>query len=195
VVGRLMNHLPARDLVMAGFLALGASMLLTSRINPQVNFGWLVTLRAFQTVGIALLFAPIAVVTTSTLRPDQNNHGAALFAMARNVGGSVGISIATALVTERTQTHMAYLVDHLAPFDQRFNDLVSQRTASLLALGRSSIQASSDANGSIFKTLIAQSSVMGYLDVFIYFGFGALAVVPLCFLIGRSVGKAPAGAH
>ncbi|MFI4979544.1 MAG: DHA2 family efflux MFS transporter permease subunit, partial [Nevskiales bacterium] len=63
VVGRLMTWVPARDLVMAGFLALGASMLLTSRINPQVDFGWLVALRAFQTVGIALLFAPIAVVT------------------------------------------------------------------------------------------------------------------------------------
>ena len=194
VVGRLMSVVPARDLVMAGFAVLGASLLLTSRINPQISFNWLVFLRATQTLGISLLFAPIATVTTATLRPDQNNAGGALFSMARNLGGSVGISIATALVTERTQAHTAYLVDHLSTVDARYNQLIQVTRQALLSLGRGTLQAQSQAPGTVYQTLRNQASVMGYLDVFVYYGLAGLAVVPFCLLMKRSTGRGKPGA-
>jgi len=193
VVGRLMNVMPAHYLVMAGFAVIGISLLLMSRINPQISFNWLVLLRACQTLGISLLFAPIATVTTATLRPDQSNAGGALFSMSRNVGGSVGISIATALVTERTQAHSAYLVDHLSALDARYNQLIRMTQQALLGLGRGLMQAQGEAPGTVYQTLRNQAAVMGYLDVFIYYGWAALVVVPFCLLMKRGGGKPGAG--
>ncbi len=40
--------------------------------------------------------------------------------MARNIGGSVGISVVTSLVTSRSQVHMAYLSTHLTALDPGF---------------------------------------------------------------------------
>jgi DHA2 family multidrug resistance protein len=194
VVAILMNHFSARSLVFFGFLAVGLSMLATADISPQVNFNWLVVLRALQAVGIAFLFAPIAVVTTATLTPAQNNEGAALFAMSRNLGGSVGISLSTALVTNAGQVHMAHLVGHLSPLDRNFQDLVAQRTHALLGLGHSLMEAQSQAMASIYRTLTSQAAFLGYIDVFRDLGWVALCMLPLCFLLQRSVGGPSPGA-
>jgi DHA2 family multidrug resistance protein len=151
-------------------------------------------LRALQAVGIAFLFAPIAVVTTATLTPAQNNEGAALFAMSRNLGGSVGISLSTALVTNAGQVHMAHLVGHLSPLDRNFQDLVAQRTHALLGLGHSLMEAQSQAMASIYRTLTSQAAFLGYIDVFRDLGWVALCMLPLCFLLQRSVGGPSPGA-
>ena len=63
-------------------------------------------MRIAQTVGLAFLFVPISTIAFSTLPKEQNGDGAALNTMFRNVAGSIGISVATALVTERTQVRI-----------------------------------------------------------------------------------------
>lgn len=76
--------------------------------------------RIAVTIGIGFLFAPISVATTATLSKQPNNAAASLFVMARNIGGSVGMSVVTSLVTSRSQVHMAYLSTHLTALDPGF---------------------------------------------------------------------------
>jgi MFS transporter, DHA2 family, multidrug resistance protein len=148
-------------------------------------------------MGIACLFAPISVSTTATLSPSQNSAGASLFVMARNLGGSVGISLVAASVTQRSQIHMAYLASHLTTLEQGFTHTLAQYTQALLGMGRTLVQAHSQAQGQIYQTLIRQSSIMGYIDTFVYSGVCGLVVAPLALLMrGRTGRAAPQpGAH
>jgi DHA2 family multidrug resistance protein len=193
-VGQLMNRVPPRYLIMTGFLIVAIGYFVSSGIAPDVSFGWLVRARIAVTIGIGFLFAPISVATTATLTPEQNNAGAALFVMSRNVGGSVGISLTTALITARSQVHMAYLSGHLAALGHGFGLSLAQRADSLFAMGRTAVQAQTQAQGLLYQTLLRQSSLLGYLDAFVYSGIAALVVVPFCLLLRGGVARSRAGA-
>ncbi len=54
----------------------------------------LVFMRTFQTAGLAFLFVPISTIAYMTLPRELNGDGAALFAMFRNIFGSIGIALA-----------------------------------------------------------------------------------------------------
>ena len=61
--------------------------------------------RVFQGVGLAFLFVPINTVAYSYLPPEKNNAASGLINLARNVGGSMGISFVTTMLDRRTQFH------------------------------------------------------------------------------------------
>ncbi len=100
-VGKLLKRTPARNLIAGGFTIMGCAFLYSSHLAPNINFGTLVGMRMFQTAALAFLFVPISTVAYMTLPRERNGDGVALFAMLRNVAGSIGISLATATVTQR----------------------------------------------------------------------------------------------
>ena len=110
IVGRMLPVVQTRFLIAFGFVLLGASLLYSHTLTPDIDFITLSLMRMAQTVGLAFLFVPISTITYATLPKEQNGDAAALFTMFRNVAGSIGISAATAMVTQRTQIRMAHLV-------------------------------------------------------------------------------------
>jgi DHA2 family multidrug resistance protein len=116
----------------------------------------------------------------------------ALYVMVRNVAGSIGISGATALVTQRTQAHQSYLSEQLSPLNSNYNALLAQTTATLRAMGHSAASAHSAALGLINKTLVSQAGILAYTDVFAYAAIAAFCVAPLALLFKSTPGK-PAG--
>ena len=78
-----------------------------------------------QSAALAFLFVPISTVTYMTLPRRLNGDGAAMFSMFRNVFGSIGISAATAQITQRSQTHQTYLSQWASPFHQPYEALIA----------------------------------------------------------------------
>jgi DHA2 family multidrug resistance protein len=115
--------------------------------------------------------------------------------MFRNVGGSVGIALSTALVTEHTQTHMAYLSVHMSPYDQAFNDSLQRSSAALLARGAALSERSSTATAYLYHTLQGQAAIMAYIDAFEIAAVLSLLLVPLALLSRptKAAGTMPQG--
>ena len=193
LVGLAMKKVSVRLLAMTAFFVLFLAFEFSSRLTPSIDYQTLLLMRIAQGVGIALMFSPVSVLATATLRKNQNDAGAALFTMARNLGGSVGISVATAAVTSRTQIHQFYLSQHLSNTDQPYRELFDSATATLRGLGRTAINAQSQAMGQIYQQLKAQSAVLAYADVFKYCAIFALVMVPLG-LLAKSVKQKPGAA-
>jgi MFS transporter, DHA2 family, multidrug resistance protein len=107
IVGRLMKIVQTRFIIAAGFFIMGLAFLFSSTLAPNIDFKTLVLMRAAQTAGLAFLFVPISTITFATLPRELNGDATALFAMVRNIFGSIGISVASAMVmqevTARTQ--------------------------------------------------------------------------------------------
>src|SRR5947209_20170317 len=122
-------------------------------------------MRAGQTLGLAFLFVPNSTIAYSTLDKRLNGDASALYTMFRNIAGSVGISLATAMVQERTQVHRAYLSGHLTPLDPNYLALQEQYQSTLRGLGRAANSVEGAANGLINQTLNTQAALLAYMDV------------------------------
>ncbi len=195
-VTRLLKYVQTRYVIAAGFFIMGCSMIYSNRLVPNIDFMTLVEMRAFQTTALAFLFVPVSTIAYTTLPRELNGDATALFSMFRNVFGSIGISLATALVTQRVQTHQFYLSQWATPYHQPFNDLIASYQAAWIAMGHAAATAHQYALGQVYQVFVKQVQVLAYADVFLYCAVIAFAVVPVCFLLSpQRGGRAPAGGH
>ncbi len=168
LVGRLMKRVQTRLLVATGFTIMGLAFIYSSRVSPDVSFGTLVTMRAAQAAGLAFLFVPISTAAYATMPRDAQGDATALFTLFRNLFGSIGISISTALVTSRTQVHSAYLARYDTVLHAPFGILQAEYTRALEALGYTAAAAQRLALGRLYQVLRTQAAVSSYTDVFMF---------------------------
>jgi DHA2 family multidrug resistance protein len=193
LVGRLLSIIPVKYVIVAGGFALCASLLYSTNLVPRLDFTSLMIFRAAQTAALSLLFVPISSIAYTTVPHELEGDATALFSMARNVFGGVGISVATALVTDHTQTRQNRLVQHLTPVYQPYNVLMGRVEHALMDVGVSSAQAIQMAPGQIFKMLQAQSAVLAYNDVFLITAGLALLMVPVALMMKNAKPKSGGG--
>jgi DHA2 family multidrug resistance protein len=192
----LLPRVQTRFVVTFGFLVLGSSMLYSRTLTPDIDFTHLMSMRISQSLGIGFLFVPLSILAYGTLPRELQGDATALFTMFRNVFGSVGISVSTAMVTSRTQAHMAYLGYHSSHANPNFQAALSQLTRAIEALGSTGSVAAQKAFGQAYQTLIAQAGFLAYKDVFLYCALLAFAFTPMTFFFSgvKKAGAAP-GAH
>jgi DHA2 family multidrug resistance protein len=195
ITGPLMNFVPTKYVIAGGGLALGMALIYSMNLVPELDFYHLVIFRAAQTAALALLFVPISTIAYATVPAELNGDATALFSMARNVFGGIGISISTALVTEHLQIRQAHLVDHLGPTNQPYNDLLRQTQQGLIDLGHSTAQAMQMAPGQVFQMLQTQSAVLAYNDVFLLTALMSFVMIPTALLMSGIKTKSSGGGH
>ena len=183
VVARLvLPNIQTRFVIAFGFLVLGCSSFYASRLTPAMDFWSLANFRAFQTVGLAFLFVPNSTLSYSTLSRSLTADATALYSMFRNIAGSVGIAVVTAMGAERLQAHRAHLAAHLSPFDEPYQELLARNTRALEAAGNTPGAAHDAAMGLINAALNKQAAVLAYVDVFLWSAVAAFCIMPLTLL-------------
>jgi DHA2 family multidrug resistance protein len=196
IVGRLMTVVQTRFVIAIGFTIMGLALLFSSTITPGIDFRTLVLMRTAQTAGLGFLFVPISTVAYLTLPRRLNGDGAALFSMFRNVFGSIGISLSTAQITQRSQVHQTYLSQWASPFHQPYEALIASYQRTLLSMGRVGAVAHDVAVGRVYQSFRTQVTVLAYADVFYFCAIIAFIVVPFCLLISpKTGGGGSGGAH
>jgi MFS transporter, DHA2 family, multidrug resistance protein len=183
----ILPNVPTKWVLAFGFTMLGASSAYASHLAPMMDFWTLASFRALQTVGLAFLFVPNSTLSYSTMPRALNPDATALYSMFRNIGGSIGISVATAITASNLQVHRAYLSQHLSPLEAPFLGLQSRYEQTLRTLGYSHDTAHGLAMGLIDRTLNLQSAVLAYSDVFAWSAAAAFCVVPLTFLFRSGI--------
>ncbi|MBX9709697.1 MAG: DHA2 family efflux MFS transporter permease subunit [Xanthobacteraceae bacterium] len=193
IVGKLMTVLQTRYIIALGFTIMGAGLWYSSGLVPNIDFKTLMIMRIFQTASLAFLFVPVSTVAYTTLPRELNGDGAALFSMFRNVFGSIGISLSTAQITQRSQVHQNYLSQWATPFHQPFQALIATYEQALRAMGRVGSAAHDIAVGRVYLSFRTQIAVLAYSDVFFYCSIVAFLMVPFCFLLSPKMGGTRGG--
>jgi DHA2 family multidrug resistance protein len=179
-----------------GFTIMGFAFLYSSHLTQTIDFKTLMSMRLFQTAALAFLFVPISTVTYLTLPRERNGDGVALFAMFRNVFGSVGISLSTASVVESAQRHQNFLSQYASPFHQPFNNLVATYEKALVSAGQTAQAAHDMALGKVLQIIRTQAAILSYSDTFVYCAIAAFAVAPLSLLMtSKKSAGGPGAAH
>ncbi len=190
VIGRVIDKIDVRWVIAAGVLTCSGSLFYMSNyFYQQVSFEVLAFGRVLQAVGLAMLFLPINALAFRDVPKDRSNYASALINLARNFGGSIGISFASTLVTRREQFHQSRLVEHLQGLNPAYTDFVSQ-TSQLTHTPAGSVASLAQTYG----LGTTQAMLLSYLDAFKAFALIFLLLLPLLLFVrpGPASGKAGA---
>jgi DHA2 family multidrug resistance protein len=196
LISRAMPYVQTRFLVTTGFVLLACALLYSHTLVPDIDYATLVKMRSAQSIAIGFLFVPITTLAYLTVPRALNDDASALFTMFRNVAGSIGISLSTALIRERTQARMAHLSGHMSTLSQNYNDTL-QRSAHTIAgfTGQPLAQALQTASGRLYTTFISQATILAYVDVFGYLALFCMLFVPVTFFFSSTKAAGGAGGH
>jgi DHA2 family multidrug resistance protein len=194
IVGRLSGFIQPKLLIAAGMLMMAVAMWHMTSLSPDASFGFFAEARIYQVIGLPFLFIPITSVSYSDVPPDKTNQASGLINVARNLGGSVGVSMATAILTQRAQFHQARLTEHLVPSSPPYQNALHNFTNYFASQGFSPPDAMQRAYGMVGQLVQQQSMLMSYMDVFFTLAIVAALMSPLALILLRRVrlGAAPA---
>jgi MFS transporter, DHA2 family, multidrug resistance protein len=184
-VGFLLSRYSPRWLLIFGLLVLAGSLFHMTGFDLEISFRSVATARVLQAIGMAFLFVPINTAAYAFLPRDKNNAASGLMNLARNIGGSVGISLATTMLDRRTQVHLNDLSRNLSASNPAFQSMMQGATQAMRAHGSSAAFATQQAYALVEGTVQRQATMLAYLDDFRLLGFAILAMVPLVFLMKK----------
>ena len=183
----LARKLDARWLMVAGMLIISLACFWMSSLNLQVAPSQVIWPRIVQTLGAGLLIVPLNTAAYLYVSKDQTNNASGLFNLIRNEGSSIGLALTTTLLTRYTQFHQNRLVEHINPL----NPLATSALKQISQIGGpgDTVTGSRQGLALMYELVKAQALALSYLDMFRLFAVASLAVIPLVFLMRRSVAK------
>ncbi|MGH9758823.1 MAG: hypothetical protein ACRD4M_13880, partial [Candidatus Acidiferrales bacterium] len=149
----------------------------------------------YQALGLAFLFVPINTAAYAFLQPGKNNDASGLINLARNIGGSVGISVVTTLLSRRAQVHQTNLSAHIHSGNGTFAAIMASATQMFISRGSSAFEASRQAYGLVAARIDQQATMLAYIDNFWMLGVGVLLMIPFVFLMRKSKPGGPIAVH
>src|SRR5260370_2300729 len=153
LVGFLLSRYSPRLLLVFGLVVLSASLFHMTTFNLQIDFRTTAIARMLQAVGMAFLFVPINTAAYAFLPREKNNAASGLMNLARNIGGSVGISFVTTMLDRRTQVHMTDLASHLSAANPALRSMLLGASQALRAHGASAAAATQQAYALLHGTV------------------------------------------
>ena len=189
IIGQIAGRVQPKYLIAIGFSIIAMAMWYSTSLVPDASFSYFAMVRVFQTVGMPFMFIPINSVAYTGLPQQKTAEGSALINVARNLGGSVGVSLANTELVQRAQFHQARLVENLTQSSPTFQSALHNLTQYFSQFG-SPASAQRRAFGYIGQLVTDQAALLGYIDIFYSWAVFAAVLVPIVLLLIRRVGPA-----
>ncbi len=181
LVGYLVSKRDPRMLAAFGFFVTAWSLYHMTTMDLEMNYWAAVKLRVFQSIGLAFLFVPINTLSYTGIPQKSNNAVSGLINLARNVGGSVGISTVTTLLARRSQYHQTVLTARASNYNPQFTHSVQGLSQAFGSAGASAAGATQQAYQQIYLSVQRQAAVLSYIDTVFVFAVACALMVPLAF--------------
>ncbi|MGA2787414.1 MAG: DHA2 family efflux MFS transporter permease subunit [Verrucomicrobiota bacterium] len=188
LVGYLTGKVSDRILIGPGIILIGIASLLMGNFNLDMSSHAYFWPNFIQGFGMALTMVPLMTVAMATIRNEQMGNATGLFALARNLAGSIGIAVAIAMVSRGALRHQAYLAGHLTPYDLPYQNAM-QMGQVVMAPAMGAAQAEPGTLGVIYKSLLLHSNMIAFVDEYRWLALVCFLSVPLVLLFKKGEGK------
>jgi DHA2 family multidrug resistance protein len=173
-VGRTINRIDGRLFIAVGFVLTAASLWQMTGYSLYMG-SWPIIFASFtQGFTLGLTFVPLNILALSDLPRHILTQGTALRSLMRMIGGSVGISILEAQLTQNTQIVHSRLAEGLRPD----NPLMQGH-----ALGSHFSLTAPSGIAALNAEVTRQASMVAYIDDFKMMMLVLLCSLPLVLLI------------
>lgn len=172
VGGRLVSRFDPRLMLAVGFIAQGISTWMMSGFNLDTGTAEVFWAGLLQGFAVGMMFLPLSLITFATLPVELRTDGTAIFHLLRNIGSSIGISLAVTYLVRSTQHNRAELVEHASPF----NEILSLHGLDLSSMGGLL---------AITREIDRQAAMIAYVNDFHIMTLIAFGALPLILLATR----------
>ena len=149
-----------------GCLLNAASLYMMTSLTLGMDYWALALPRFIQGFAVGFIFVPLSTLTLATIRRDKLVNATAVYGMLRNVGGSVGIAVATTLLAQRSQFHQTTLASHIHVWNPDVHARLAKWTSHFVALGSDAFTAENRAVAMLYRETVTQAQLLAYADDF-----------------------------
>jgi MFS transporter, DHA2 family, multidrug resistance protein len=186
--GILSDKIQPRYLIGGALIGEAFALWHMTHLSTEVTFWGAAMARVWQALPIPFLFIPLTNAAFVGVPGNRTNQASALLNVARNVGGSVGISLVQSLLANRQQFHQSRYVEQLNPLNPGYSEALDRITSTLLAQGRSAVESMQLAPALVYQTLLKQASMLAFIDCFWVLMIVTIAVFPAVMIMRNTPG-------
>jgi len=186
LIGFLLTKYQPRWLIVTGLVIGAMGLHIMATFNLQISFGHAVWSRVVLSAALGFLFIPINTAAYSSIAKTSIDGASGLINLARNIGGSVGISFVTTMLARQAQVHQNMLVGNVTPYNPQYREMFNNAVAALMHKGSSAYEAAMQAKALIYTMVKQQATMLAFIDnAWILTGL-FIVVIPLVFLLKKS---------
>ena len=189
--GRMVGKVDARILLGGALFVQAAALWNMSHFSVDISFADAAMGRLYQAVALPFLFVPISAVAYQGLPRDKTAQASSLLNVARNLGGSIGISAAQSMLAGATQRHQTELVQKLNPLDPNYTDWLAKATGAFGGLG----DPTTLPQAILYQQVQRQAAMLGFLDVFRSLMVLILILLPVVIFMNSGKGASGGMGH
>jgi DHA2 family multidrug resistance protein len=195
IIGYLSNKVDPRYLLTFGFGVFGLTTLYLGSVTLGISPTTLFLPILITGFGLSFVFVPISTAAYGTLRNEQIGNASGIFNLVRNVGGSIGISLATTLLTRRSDYHQNDINNYTPTTGNAFQSSI-QGAQQFLGQQFGSANSLPLARGFLYEQLQRQALFWAFVDVFRWLSIILFLCIGFVWLFKKvKPGKAPEGVH
>jgi DHA2 family multidrug resistance protein len=181
ISGRLVSRMDQRVMLAFGCLLQAVALGLMTHVTSSMDFWNLAWPRFVQGFSMGFIFVPLQALALATIRTERLANATAAYNVVRNIGGSVGVALATTLLIRRSQQHQATLTTHIHSWNPAVAERLQDWTEHFVAQGADTFTAGRRAMAMIYRETIMQAQVLSYADEFwllLVSSVGVLVLIP-----------------
>lgn len=183
LVGAMLKRgIPAQILSNIGFVlffVFSFTMSNSTLSSGTSDFFWPLIIRG---IGMSMLFVPLTTLAVQDLQGKDIGQGTGLNNMMRQLGGSFGIAILTTLIHIKSGVVRNVLVENINPYNPAFTERQNALTQSFLGKGYSLFEAQQMANKAAEGTIVRQTMLLTYDNIYLLAGLFVLCCIPLIYM-------------
>jgi len=164
--GRLVTRMDQRVLLTFGCVVNAISLYMMTNLTLSIDYWTLAFPRFIQGFALGFIFVPLSTLTLSTIPRDKLVNATSAYNVLRNLGGSVGIALATTLLAQRSQHHQATIISHVNVWDLETQARLQRWTDHFVAHGADTFTAQRRGLAMLYQDAVGQAQVLAYVDDF-----------------------------
>jgi MFS transporter, DHA2 family, multidrug resistance protein len=182
IVGRLVGRVDTRWLLLGGLTLMAWSLWDMTKFTAEVGIYEIVSTGVIQGIGLGFIFVPLSTVAFATLDPRYRGEGTSMFSLIRNIGSSIGISVAVTVLGREAQTSHALFSEAINPF-----------STALRAPGVPELWSSLSERGvvALNAEVTRQALTQAYINDFRFMLYMTFVALPLLLLMRKPPKAAP----
>jgi DHA2 family multidrug resistance protein len=186
----LVTRIDQRAMLAFGCLLNAVALYMMTSLTLGMDYWSLALPRFIQGFAVGFIFVPLSTLALATIRREKLVNATAVYGMLRNLGGSVGIAVATTLLAQRSQFHQMTLASHITRWDPETHARLTRWTSHFARHGADGFTAERQAMAMLYQETVTQAQLLAYADDFWLLAL-MFAAVPLFLPLMRRIRLQP----
>ncbi|MBR2068412.1 MAG: DHA2 family efflux MFS transporter permease subunit [Candidatus Gastranaerophilales bacterium] len=181
-IGTIGSKLNPKLMVVTGLVMLALSGYMLCELNLQIAMINIALPNFIMGIGMSLCMIPIINLSTMTLKNEQMTNASGVMNLLKNLGGAIGTSIVTTLISRKAQVHQSFLVDNMVLTNDNFLERLQNYQGMFHSLC-DNISANYMAQSLLYKQMLQQANMGAFRDTFEACAVACVVIIPLVFFI------------